>query len=89
MRVKKTAKNTASGITTRRKTMNNFIELHDIIGKPLLVNTRNITSVMHSSNANSGTLITMTDENYVNVTESYEEVKRLLATVEYVYKEEE
>lgn len=74
--------------------MNNFIELHDFYRKELvLINTRHITYVTPLFDLESeeyATLINFEaeDSNYT-VTESYEEVKQLLAAVEYVYKEEE
>lgn len=71
--------------------MNNFIELHDLEGKRMLISTNHIINVceryMDKQNA---VIYFATDEcDFVTVTESYEEVKRLLAAVEYVYKEEE
>ena len=92
LRVKKTAKNTASGITTRRKTMNNFIELHlwdmdeNKRNTPVLVNIGTIEQVM--INCKAPTFIYFGAGDYLRVSETYEEVKRLLAAVEYVYKEE-
>lgn len=77
-----------------QKRMNNFIELHDFYRKEsVLINTRHITYVTPLFDLESeeyATLINFEaeDSNYT-VTESYEEVKRLLALVEYVYKEEE
>lgn len=74
--------------------MNNFIELHDFYHKePVLINTRHITYVtplFDLENEEYATLINFEaeDANYT-VTETYEEVKQLLAAVEYVYKEEE
>lgn len=74
--------------------MNNFIELHDFYRKEsVLINTRHITYVTPLFDLESeeyATLINFEAEdlNYT-VIESYEEVKRLLAAVEYVYKEEE
>lgn len=70
--------------------MNNFIELHDLEGKRMLISTNNITNVceryMDKQNA---VIYFATDEcDFVTVIESYEEVKQLLAAVEYVYKEE-
>lgn len=71
--------------------MNNFIELHRYDGEPVLINTRHITAVVRSISSTKDVLVflssSMTDR--VAVTETYEEVKRLLAAVEYVYKEEE
>lgn len=71
--------------------MNNFIELHRYDGEPALINTRHITAVVKSISETKATLIFLSSDNddSVSVTESYEEVKQLLATVEYVYKEEE
>lgn len=71
--------------------MNNFIELHNLEGKRMLISTNHITNVceryMDKQNA---VIYFATDEcDSVIVTESYEEVKRLLAAVEYVYNEEE
>lgn len=71
--------------------MNNFIELHDLEGKRMLISTNHITNVceryMDKQNA---VIYFATDEcDFVTAIESYEEVKRLLAAVEYVYKEEE
>lgn len=73
--------------------MNNFIELHAFYRdkEPVLINTRHITYVtplFDLENEEYATLIKAEDAN-CTVTESYEEVKQLLATVEYVYKEEE
>ena len=74
--------------------MNNFIELHDFYHKEsVLINTRHITYVTPLFDLESeeyATLINFEAEgsNYT-VTESYEEVKKLLATVEYMYKGEE
>lgn len=75
--------------------MNNFIELHAFYrdNEPVLINTRHITYVtplFDLENEEYATLINFEaeDANYT-VAESYEEVKQLLATVEYVYKEEE
>lgn len=71
--------------------MNNFIELHRYDGEPLLINTRNITTVVRSiSEAKAVSIYVSSDyKDFVSVTETYEEVKKLLAAVEYVYKEEE
>ena len=70
--------------------MNNFIELHDysIQSHPkLLINVNHIASVQ---NFGTAVICLATPEiEQIHVTESYEEVKQLLATVEYVYKEEE
>ncbi len=73
--------------------MNNFIELHDFYSKEsVLINTRHITYVtpLFELESEDATLINFEaeDSSYI-VTETYEEVKKLLATVEYVYKEEE
>lgn len=71
--------------------MNNFIELHRYDGKPVLINTRNITLVETSVSETKDVLIYFNSDcnDFVYVIESYEEVKRLLALVEYAYKEEE
>lgn len=74
--------------------MNNFIELHDFYSKEsVLINTRHITYVTPLFDLESeeyATLINFEaeDVNYT-VTESYEEVKRLLAAIEYVHMEDE
>jgi hypothetical protein len=74
--------------------VNNFIELHDFYHKEsVLISTRHITYVTPLFDLESeeyATLINFEAEgsNYT-VAESYEEVKQLLAAVEYVYKEEE
>lgn len=74
--------------------MNNFIELHDFYRKEsVLINTRHITYVTPLFDLESeeyATLINFEaeDSNYT-VTESYEEVKKLLAAVEYVHMKEE
>ena len=70
--------------------MNNFIELHRYDGDPILINTRNITAVVRSTSSTKDVLVFLRSENdSVTVTESYEEVKQLLAAVECVYKEDE
>ena len=71
--------------------MNNFIELHRYDGEPVLINTRHITAVVRSISSTKDVLVFLSsaENDSVIVTESYEEVKQLLATVEYVYKEEE
>ena len=70
--------------------MNNFIELHRYDGEPVLINTRHITAVVRDISSTKDVLVFLRSENdSVTVTESYEEVKQLLAAVEYVYKEEE
>lgn len=71
--------------------MNNFIELHRYDGEPVLINTRHITTVVRSISSTKDVLVFLSTslDDSVTVTETYEEVKRLLATVEYVYKEEE
>ena len=70
--------------------MNNFIELHRYDGDPVLINTRNITAVVRSTSSTKDVLVFLRSENdSVTVTESYEEVKQLLAAVECVYKEDE
>lgn len=71
--------------------MNNFIELHRYDGEPVLINTRHITAVVRSISSIKDVLVFLSssENDSITVTESYEEVKRLLAAVEYVYKEEE
>lgn len=71
--------------------MNNFIELHRYDGEPVLINTRHITSVVRSISSTKDVLVFLSTSlnDRVAVTETYEEVKQLLAAVEYVYKEEE
>ena len=71
--------------------MNNFIELHRYDGEPVLINTRHITAVVRSISSTKDVLVFLSssENNSITVTESYEEVKQLLAAVEYVYKEEE
>ena len=71
--------------------MNNFIELHRYDGEPVLINTRNITAVVKSISETKAVSIYVNSDykDFISVTESYEEVKQLLAAVEYVYKEEE
>ena len=71
--------------------MNNFIELHRYDGDPILINTRNITAVVRSTSSTKDVLVYLSssENDSVTVAESYEEVKQLLAAVEYVYKEEE
>lgn len=69
--------------------MNNFIELHRHDGEPVLINTRHISAVTQSERTGTTIFLDITEDSYVPVTESYNEVKRLLATVEHVYKEEE
>ena len=69
--------------------MNNFIELHRYDGEPVLINTRHITAVVRSKSTKDVLVFLSSSMNdRVAVTETYEEVKRLLAAVEYVYKEE-
>ena len=70
--------------------MNNFIELHDYSRQshpPILINVNHIASVDNYGTA----IICLNLPKYreITVTETYEEVKKLLAAVEYVYKEEE
>lgn len=73
--------------------MKNFIELHlwdAVKGKgntPVLVNIGTISQVMIDCAA--PTIIYFGTDDYIRVSETYEEVKRLLAAVEYVYEEEE
>lgn len=71
--------------------MNYFIELHRYDGEPLLINTRNITTVVRSRSETKAVSIYLSSDykDFVSVTESYEEVKKLLAAVEYVYREDE
>lgn len=71
--------------------MNNFIELHRYDGEPVLINTRHITAVVRDISSTKYVLVYLSssENDHVSVTESYEEVKQLLAAVEYVYKEEE
>lgn len=72
--------------------MNNFIELHlwdaveDKGNTPVLVNIGTIGQVMIDYKA---TIIYFGADDYIRVSETYEEVKQLLAAVEYVYKEDE
>ena len=68
--------------------MNNFIELHRYDGDPILINTRNITAVVRSTSSTKDVLVYLSssENDSVTVAESYEEVKQLLAAVEYVYK---
>lgn len=71
--------------------MNNFIELHDYSRQShpkILINVNHIASV---ENYGTAVICFVTPEKNegITVTESYEEVKQLLAAVEYVYKEEE
>lgn len=73
--------------------MNNFIELHlwhEVKGKgntPILVNMGTISQVMIDFKA--PTIIYFGADDYIRVSETYEEVKKLLAAVEYVYREDE
>lgn len=71
--------------------MNKFIELHRYDGEPVLINTRHITTVVRSISSTKDVLVFLSTSlnDRVAVTETYEEVKQLLAAVEYVYKEEE
>nr|DAU77824.1 MAG TPA: Flagellar and Swarming motility protein [Caudoviricetes sp.] len=71
--------------------MNYFIELHRYDGEPVLINTRNITTVVRSISETKATMVYFNSDidDFATVTESYEEVKKLLATVECMYKEEE
>ena len=71
--------------------MNYFIELHRYDGEPVLINTRNITTVVRSISETKATMVYFNSDidDFATVTESYEEVKKLLATVEYMYKEDE
>ena len=73
--------------------MNNFIELHlwdmdeNKRNTPVLVNVGTIEQVMIDYKA--PTAIYFGTYDHIRVSETYEEVKRLIAAVEYVYKEEE
>ena len=71
--------------------MNNFIELHqwdmDENERTILVNVGTIRQVMIDYKA--PTIIFFGTYDHIRVSETYEEVKRLIAAVEYVYKEEE
>ena len=73
--------------------MNNFIELHlwdmdeNKRNTPVLVNVGTIRQVIIDYKA--PTVIYFDTYDHIRVSETYEEVKRLIATVEYVYKEEE
>lgn len=75
--------------------MNNFIELHlwnmDVNKRntPVLVNVGAIGQVMIDCKA--PTIIYFGTDDYISirVSETYEEVKRLIAAVEHVYKEDE
>lgn len=70
--------------------MNNFIELHDCkrVGFPkILINVNHIASVEKLGEM-SVICLSMPKYEEKIVMETYEEVKRLLAAVEYVYKEE-
>ena len=79
--------------------MNNFIELHlwdmdeNKRNTPVLVNIGAIEQIMIKEqimiNCKAPTFIYFGAGDYLRVSETYEEVKQLLATVEYVYKEEE
>ena len=71
--------------------MNNFIELHDFSRRShpkILINVNHITSV-ENYGGQAVICLSMLKPEEITVTETYEEVKRLLAAVEYVYKEEE
>lgn len=71
--------------------MNNFIELHDCKrdGFPkMLINVSHIAAVERLGEM-SVICLSRPKHEVIIVMESYEEVKQLLATVEYVYKEEE
>lgn len=71
--------------------MNNFIELHDCKrdGFPkMLINVSHIAAVERLGGMSVICLSTPKYEEIIAM-ESYEEVKQLLATVEYVHKEEE
>lgn len=79
--------------TKEQKRMNNFIELHlwdmdeNKRNTPVLVNIGTIEQIM--INCKAPTFIYFGAGDYLRVSETYEEVKQLLAAVEYVYKEEE
>lgn len=71
--------------------MNNFIELHDSSRSShpkILINVNHITSV-ENYGGQAVICLSMLKPEEITVAESYEEVKQLLAAVEYVYKEEE
>lgn len=71
--------------------MNNFIELHDCKrdGFPkMLINVSHIAAVERLGGMSVICLSTPKNEEII-VMETYEDVKQLLAAVEYVYKEEE
>lgn len=71
--------------------MNNFIELHDFSRRShpkILINVNHITSV-ENYGGQAVICLSMLKPEEITVAETYEEVKQLLATVEYVYKEEE
>lgn len=73
--------------------MNNFIELHlwdAVVNKgvsPVLVNISTISQVMLDCTA--PTIIYFGLDDYIRVSETYDELKRLLAAVEYVHTEDE
>lgn len=60
--------------------MNNFIELHRYDGEPVLINTRHITAVVRSISSTKDILVFLSssENDSVTVTESYEEVKKLI-----------
>lgn len=60
--------------------MNNFIELHRYDGDPVLINTRHITAVVRSISSTKDVLVFLSssENDSVTVTESYEEVKKLI-----------
>lgn len=71
--------------------MNNFIELHDLSRRShqkILINVNHITPVENYM-GQAVICLSMLKPEEITVTESYEDVKQLLATVEHVYKEEE
>lgn len=63
--------------------MNNFIELHRYDGEPVLINTRHITAITAVARSISSTkdvlvFLSSSENDSVSVTESYEEVKKLI-----------
>lgn len=70
--------------------MNNFIELHDLKGNPVMINTYHITSVMHSATGDN--ILVCSDasiDDYIIVSESYEEVKQLIVMSGLIKSQEE
>ena len=71
--------------------MNNFIELHDSSRSShpkILINVNHKTSV-ENYGGQAVICLSMLKPEEITVTETYEEVKRLIAAVEHVYKEDE